>query len=106
MFVTDTVYYLYIMTNAPRGVLYGGMSSDLPARVREHRECLLPGFTQKYHLTRLVWFEGHLDAGLTADRERAIKRWRRAWKIGMIERDNPTWADLYDVVLREHGFEY
>ena len=105
MFITDTVYDLYIMTNAPRGVLYVGMTSDLPGRVREHREGLIPGFTGRYHLTRLVWYEGHLDAALAADRERAIKRWRRAWKINLVERDNPTWADLYEAALREHGFE-
>jgi putative endonuclease len=105
MFITDTVYYLYIMSNDARGTLYCGMTSDLPGRVLEHRERLVPGFTQRYHLARLVWYEPHLDPADAAHRERLIKRWRRAWKIEMIERDNPTWADLYETVLREHGFE-
>ena len=104
MYVTDKLYHLYLMTNAPRGVLYTGMSSDLPGRAREHREGLVPGFTQRYHLTRLCWYEAHLDAGVAAERERAIKRWRRAWKIELIERGNPTWADLYDQLLHEEGF--
>lgn len=105
MFITDTLYYIYIMTNAPRGVLYVGMTSDLPGRVREHRERLIDGFTHRYHLTRLVWYEAHLDAAVAANRERAMKRWRRAWKIEMIERGNPTWADLYERAVRDAGFE-
>ena len=105
MYVTDKVYHLYIMTNAPRGVLYVGISSYPPGRALEHREGLVPGFTERYHLTRLVWYEAHLDAGLAAHRERLIKRRRRAWKIELVERDNPTWADHYDALLREEGFE-
>ena len=64
-----------------------------------------PCFTGRYHLTRLVWYEGHLDAALAADRERAIKRWRRAWKIELIEKDNPTWRDLYPDAVRSFGLE-
>lgn len=105
MFIADTIYYLYIMTNSPHGVLYVGMTSDLPGRVTEHREKLLPGFTKRYNLTRLVWYEPHLDATIAAHRERLLKRWLRNWKIELVERDNPTWADLYDSVLRAHGFE-
>ena len=69
MFVTDTIYYLYIMTNEPRGPLYVGMTSDLPGRIVEHRQEVLPGFTRRYHLTRLVWYEGHLD-GLAGNADR------------------------------------
>lgn len=102
----DLIYYVYLMTNTPRGVLYVGMTRDLPGRAREHREGLIPGFTKRHGCTRLVWYEPHLDAGIADARERTIKRWRRAWKIALVERDNPTWSDRFDAVVREHGFEW
>ena len=104
MFITDTTYFLY-MTNDPRGALYVGLTSDLPRRAMEHRERLVPGFTQRYHLTRLVWYEGHLDPSVAAHREPLMKRWRRSWKIELIERSNPTWADVFETVLRQLGVE-
>ncbi|MEQ8432876.1 MAG: GIY-YIG nuclease family protein [Oceanicaulis sp.] len=88
-------YFVYIMTNRPRGVLYTGVTSDLVNRVHQHRNALLPGFTQTYNLKTLVWFEtfGDIDAAIV--REKRIKRWRRAWKIDMIETRNPGWLDLW-----------
>jgi putative endonuclease len=100
-----SIYWIYVMTNEPRGVLYVGMTSDLPRRAFEHREGHLEGFTNRYNLNRLVYFEEHNEADVAARRERAMKRWRRDWKIELIERFNPTWADLFDQVVRNAGFE-
>ncbi len=104
MYASKT-YSVYIMTNEPRGVLYVGMTSDLPRRAHEHREQLLKGFTQRYNVDRLVYFEEHSEADVAARRERSMKRWRRDWKIELVERDNPTWADLFDHVVRRAGFD-
>lgn len=88
-------FAIYILTNKPRGVLYTGMSSSLPERVRQHREGLIEGFTKRYHLKRLVYFE-YLDSARAAiAREKRIKRWRREWKIALVEKTNPTWRDLW-----------
>lgn len=98
-------YWVYITTNAPRGVLYVGMTSDLPRRAWEHQNKLLEGFTRRYGADRLVYFEEHADATTAARRERAMKRWRRDWKIELVEQGNLTWRDLHSEVLREFGFE-
>ena len=88
-------FAVYILTNRPRGVLYIGMSSWLAERTRAHKEGLIPGFTSKYNLTRLVYFE-YLDSAVQAiAREKRLKRWRREWKIELIEQMNPTWRDLW-----------
>lgn len=98
-------FWLYIMASGPRGVLYVGMTSDLPGRALEHREGLIDGFTKRYGVGRLVYFEGHDDAAEAARRERAMKRWRRDWKIELVEKTNPTWRDLFAEVLREQGYD-
>ncbi|MBL8550300.1 MAG: GIY-YIG nuclease family protein [Hyphomonadaceae bacterium] len=77
------------------GTLYTGSARDLLKRAYEHREGLLPGFTRKYGVTRLVWFEPHGSVSSAYAREKLIKRWRRAWKISLIEERNPHWDDLY-----------
>jgi putative endonuclease len=97
-------FYVYITASKARGVLYIGMSSDLPLRAWQHRERVLEGFSRRYWAGRLVYYEPHATAVAAARRERAMKRWRRDWKIELIERHNPTWADLYDVAVREAGF--
>ena len=97
-------FTVYIMANGPRGVLYIGMSSDLPRRALEHSEGLLEGFTKRYGVDRLVYFERHDVAEVAARRARNMKRWRRDWKIELIEKNNPTWRDLFSDVLRDHGF--
>ena len=99
-------YWVYITASGPRGVLYVGMTSDLAGRAWEHRERLMDGFTKKYWVDRLVYFEAHEDAAKAAHRERAMKRWRREWKIMLIEKDNPTWRDLFGDVVRNDGFEW
>jgi putative endonuclease len=81
------------------------MTSDLPDRAWEHRERVLDGFTKRYWANRLVYFEHHQNADAAARRERALKRWRRDWKIKLIETHNPTWRDLFAHVLRDDGFD-
>ena len=88
-------FAVYILTNGPRGVLYTGMSSSLAERVRQHKEGLIPGFTTRYHLNRLVYFEYLESAEQTIAREKRLKCWRREWKIALIEQMNPTWRDLW-----------
>ena len=75
--------------------LYTGSARNIVKRVHEHREALLPGFTRKYGVSRLVWFEGHDGVAAAQKREQQIKRWRRAWKIALIEEQNLHWQDLY-----------
>jgi putative endonuclease len=97
--------FVYIVASGPRGVLYG-MTSDLAVRAREHRERLLEGFTKRYWADRLVYFERHENAGIAARRERALKRWRRDWKIELVEKHNPTWRDLFADVVQRDGYEW
>jgi putative endonuclease len=77
------IFYVYIMASGPRGVLYTGMTSDLPRRAWEHRDRLREGSTRRYWVDRLVYFEHHDDAAVAARRERSVKRWPRAWKIAL-----------------------
>lgn len=98
-------YWVYITASKPRGVLYVGMTSDLAGRAFEHRERVLEGFTRKYWVGRIVYFEAHDDAARAARRERALKHWRRSWKIDLIELNNPTWRDLFSEVVRNDGYE-
>jgi putative endonuclease len=99
-------YWVYITASKPHGVLYVGMTSDLAGRTWEHRERVTDGFTKRYWVGRLVYFEAHDDAEIAAKRERAMKRWRRDWKIQLIEKDNPTWRDLFGDAVRADGFEW
>jgi putative endonuclease len=87
--------FVYIMASGPNGTLYTGVTTDLARRVWEHRDRVTGGFTSRHGVRLLVWYreyENVIDA--IAD-EKRIKRWRRAWKIGMIEETNPLWEDLY-----------
>ena len=81
------------------------MTSDLPKRAMEHREKLIEGFTTKYWAGRLVYYERHDNAPSAVKRERLMKRWRRDWKIQLVETSNPTWRDLFNDVLVEFGYE-
>ena len=98
-------FYVYMTASRPRGVIYVGLTSDLVGRAWEHRERDLDGFTKRYWAGRLVYFETHDDVSKAQRREYLMKRWRRDWKIALIENQNPTWRDLYEDVLREEGFE-
>lgn len=86
-------YFVYIMTNHS-GTLYTGVTNDLRRRVYEHKQKLVPGFTQKYNITRLVFFEETPDVKAAIAREKQIKGWLRAKKIALIEDANPEWCDL------------
>jgi putative endonuclease len=77
------------------GTLYVGSTRDIVRRIHEHREGLLPGFTRKYGVSRLVWWEAYGSVSDAYAREREIKKWRRDWKIALIEENNPRWEDLY-----------
>jgi len=87
--------FVYIMTDRPRGVLYTGMTVDLVARTSSHRDGAVEGFTARYKCKQLVWYEPHEDYHAAYQREYLIKRWRRAWKIKLIESMNPGWKDLW-----------
>ncbi len=91
--------WTYIMTNKPRGVLYVGVTADLPARIFQHRNGTASSFCRKYNLPRLVLAERHEEIILAIAREKALKAWQRAWKIELIESVNPGWGDLFDVIL-------
>ena len=86
---------VYIMASRRLGTLYVGASGVLHRRIWEHREGVMQGFTRKYGVGRLVWYEPHEDMVTAFQRERSLKRWPRQWKINLIERDNPLWEDLY-----------
>jgi len=86
---------VYIMASKRNGTLYVGVTSDLVGRVSQHRQDLIPGFARKYGCKILVWFEQHEEMHAAIYREKQIKRWLRKWKLELIEKDNPTWRDLF-----------
>jgi len=88
-------YFVYILASKRNGTLYTGVTSNLDDRVRQHKCDLIDGFTKRYGVHRLVWFEMHDDIRIAIEREKRIKRWRRAWKIALIVAMNPQWDDLY-----------
>jgi putative endonuclease len=92
--------YIYILTNRPNGVLYVGVTSNLVRRVFEHRSDFVDGFTKRYGLKRLVYFEKFDDIRDAIQREHNIKHWSRAWKVRLIVATNPDWDDLYDTITK------
>ena len=94
------MFYVYMLASRKQGTLYLGVTSDLIRRVHQHKEKLLPGFTSRYDVRRLVWFEIYDDAITAITREKDIKKWRRSWKIALIEKDNLDWRDLYSDITR------
>jgi putative endonuclease len=89
-------FFVYILASRRNGTLYIGMTDDLIRRVWEHRTGAVPGFTRKYRVKMLVWYEQHETRETAFQRERQLKKWNRAWKLELIERFNPTWRDLFD----------
>jgi putative endonuclease len=89
------MFFVYILASQPHGTLYVGVTSDLVQRIWEHKSKAVRGFTSKYGVDRLVWFETHQDWEFAIRREKQIEEWKRAWKIQLIEADNPQWIDLY-----------
>jgi putative endonuclease len=92
-------YYVYILCNKRNGTLYTGTTSDLVKRVYKHKNNMADGFTKKYNVHRLVWFEVHENAESAIKKEKQIKKWKRAWKLELIEKQNPGWDDLYESIL-------
>lgn len=91
-------FFVYLMASKPNGTLYVGVTSDLPKRVYEHRQGLADGFTKKYDVKNLVWFEPHENAESAIRREKQIKEWKRQWKIELIESANRGWLDKYEEI--------
>ncbi|RTL90737.1 MAG: GIY-YIG nuclease family protein [Hyphomicrobiales bacterium] len=87
--------WVYIMTNRSNGTLYLGVTSNLARRAWEHREGVIEGFTKRYGLKRLAWYEPHDDIRIAIQREKTMKHWPRAWKVRLILDMNPSWRDLY-----------
>ena len=87
---------VYVVASQRNGTLYLGVTSDLVGRVYQHREGSFGGFSAKHACTRLVWYEQYEDMHMAIAREKALKKWRRAWKRALIEESNPQWRDLYD----------
>lgn len=89
------MYYVYIFASGRNGTLYIGITNDLLRRIEEHKSKLIPGFTTKYDITKLVHFEATESRYAAIQREKQLKAWRRAWKLELIESNNPNWDDLY-----------
>jgi putative endonuclease len=87
-------FFVYILANRPRGVLYIGVTKDLIRRLAEHKEKLVPGFTRTYGVIMLVYYEEYSSILEARAREVTLKRWRRAWKIELVDKFNPDWRDL------------
>jgi putative endonuclease len=92
-------FFVYILTSRRNGTLYVGMTDNLVRRLWEHWNGLIPGFTKKYGVKMLVWYELHGTRENAFQRERQLKKWNRAWKLRLIEEMNPQWRDLADEVL-------
>jgi len=99
--VRDHAYYVYILASQRNGTLYVGVTNDLIRRVQEHREGLVPGFTKRYGVKLLVYFEAHQEITEAILREKRIKRWQRNWKLQLIEGQNPQWLDLWPELTME-----
>jgi putative endonuclease len=91
-------YFVYIIASRKDGAIYIGVSNDIVRRIFEHRNKLVPGFASKYNITRLVWFEMYDDPISAISREKKLKKWKRSWKVQLIEAQNPQWNDLYDSI--------
>ena len=93
-------YWVYVLASKPGGTLYVGVTNNLVRRVYEHREDLADGFTKRYGIKTLVYFEAHETAPAALQRDKNIKHWSREWKIDLIVANNPGWRDLYQEIVR------
>ena len=91
-------YYVYILASRKDGATYVGITNDIVRRIYEHRIKAAPGFTSRYNITRLVWFETYDDPASAISREKELKKWKRNWKTKLIESKNPRWEDLYESI--------
>lgn len=96
----ERILYVYIMASKRNGTLYIGVTNDLIRRVDEHENKLVKGFTSKYNINLLVYYEVFGDPGEAIIRERQLKKWKRKWKLELIEKGNPEWKDLYDGLFK------
>jgi putative endonuclease len=90
---------VYILASKRNGTLYIGVTSNLAKRVWEHKQDLVAGFTKEYQVHQLVYYELHDDMYFAVAREKALKKWRRAWKLALIEQQNPYWVDLWEEII-------
>src|SRR5215510_3054482 len=93
--MSDRSYWVYLLASRRHGTLYVGVTNSLERRIAEHKASKVPGFTAKYAVDRLVWFRGFGEVTEAIAFEKRLKRWRREWKINLIEAENPGWHDLY-----------
>jgi putative endonuclease len=91
-------YYVYILTNKSNNGLYIGVTNDLERRIYEHKNKMIDGFTKKYNLTKLVYYEATTDVGSAIEREKQLKNWHREWKMNLIKEFNPEWKDLGEML--------
>ena len=94
------MYYIYILANKRNGTLYIGVTNNLIKRVYEHKSDMVDGFTKKYGVHRLVYYEQSEDVKSAIEREKRLKAWKRQWKLRLIEEMNPEWNDLYDGLVK------
>ena len=94
------LFFVYILASGKNGTLYIGVTSDLIGRTYTHRNDLIEGFSRRYGVHDLVWFEQHATAETAIAREKQLKKWNRAWKVRLIEEANPHWLDRYDELAR------
>ena len=94
------MYYVYLTASRKHGTLYLGVTNNLVRRIHEHKMKVVPGFTSRYDVGRLVWFECYDDPINAITREKDLKKWRRDWKIRLIEEENPEWLDLYPLITQ------
>ncbi len=99
--MSDRSYWVYILASRFRGTLYVGVTNGLERRVAEHKAKAVAGFTRRYDVHRLVWYRGYGEVTEAIYFEKQLKRWRRDWKIRLIEEDNPHWADLFVPMMTE-----
>jgi putative endonuclease len=99
----NKLFFVYILASGKNGTLYIGVTSDLIGRTYTHRNDLIEGFSRRYGVHHLVWFEQHATAETAITREKQLKKWNRAWKVRLIEETNPHWLDQYDELARHWG---
>ena len=92
-------YYVYILASKKKGTLYVGVTNNIVRRVYEHKHKVVQGFTKKYDINRLVYFEQYNDIRNAIQREANLKKWYRSWKVELIEKHNPSWLDLYEKLV-------
>jgi putative endonuclease len=95
-------YYVYLLASGKYGTLYLGVTNNIVRRIYEHKSKAVTGFTRRYSIDKLVWFEIYNDALTAIAREKELKKWRRDWKIRLIEESNPQWIDLYPEIAAGH----